>query len=188
VAVVVVLGMSIIMLIVSVVTELVVMAVTTLIISAVTALIVSAVTALVVVVLATIVVASIIAAVSSSIPIVVAMIGHAVTIITSIRSTVMVVEALVTVLVVIVAALGLHGVRGYSKGALQLLALPHGMFGVMVELVLVVHDHVEITFKEGGRSWWICHVSFTRSLARLVSSVVVIFSVEVMHHHVLSVN
>jgi hypothetical protein len=39
------------------------------------------------------------------------------------------------------------------------------MFGVAVELALVVHDYVEVTFKEGGRSWWICHVGFTRSLA-----------------------
>jgi hypothetical protein len=71
---------------------------------------------------------------------------------------------------------------------LQLLALPHGIFGVTVELALVVHDHVEVTFDEGGRSWWICHVSFTRSLLRPVSPIVVIFSVEVMHHRVLSVN
>jgi hypothetical protein len=30
----------------------------------------------------------------------------------------------------------------------QLLALPHGMFGVAMELALVVHDHVEVTFEE----------------------------------------
>jgi hypothetical protein len=100
-----------------------------------------------------------------SIPVVVAMIGPTVTVITSIRSTIAVVEALVTVLVVVVVALGLLGVRGYSKGTLQLLALPHGMIGVAVELALVVHDHVEVTFEEDGRSWWICHVSFTRSLS-----------------------
>jgi hypothetical protein len=57
-----------------------------------------------------------------------------------------------------------------------------------VELALVVHDHVEVAFEEGGQSWWICHVSFTRSLARLVSSVVMIFSVEVVHHRILSVD
>jgi hypothetical protein len=62
------------------------------------------------------------------------------------------------------------------------------MFGVAVDLALVVHDHVEVTFEECGRSWWICHVSFTRSLSRHVSSIIVIFFVEVMHHRVLSVN
>jgi hypothetical protein len=62
------------------------------------------------------------------------------------------------------------------------------MFGVAVELTLVVHDHVEVTLKEGGSSWWICHISFTRMLSRHVSSIVVIFSVEVVHHRVLSVN
>jgi hypothetical protein len=77
----------------------------------------------------------------------------------------MVVEALVTVLVVVVASLGLPRVGGYSKGTLPLLALPHGMLGVAVELTLVVHDHVEVTFEKVGRFWWICHVSFTRSLS-----------------------
>jgi hypothetical protein len=77
----------------------------------------------------------------------------------------MVVKALATVPVVIVVALGLLGVRRYSKGMFQLRALPHGMFGITVELALVVHDRVEVTFKEGGGSWWICHVGFTRSLA-----------------------
>jgi hypothetical protein len=101
----------------------------------------------------------------TSIPVVVAMIGPAVMVIASIRSTVMIVETLITVLVVVVVALGLLTFGGYSKGTLQLLALPHGMFGVMVELALVVHDHVEVTFEEGGRPWWICHVSFTRSLS-----------------------
>jgi hypothetical protein len=57
-----------------------------------------------------------------------------------------------------------------------------------VELALVVHDHVEVTFEEGGRSWWICHVSFARSLSRPVFSIVVIFFLEVVHHRVLSVN
>jgi hypothetical protein len=62
------------------------------------------------------------------------------------------------------------------------------MFGVAMELALVVHGHVEVTFKEGGRSWWVCHVSFSRSLSRPVSSVLVIFSIEVVHRRVLSVN
>jgi hypothetical protein len=62
------------------------------------------------------------------------------------------------------------------------------MFGVAVELTLVVHDHVQVTLEEGGRSWWICHVSFARSLVRPVSSIIVILSIEVMHHLVLSVD
>jgi hypothetical protein len=57
-----------------------------------------------------------------------------------------------------------------------------------VELALVVHDHIEVTFKEGGRSWRICYIGFTESLARPGASVIVIFSVEVMHYRVLSVN
>jgi hypothetical protein len=130
----------------------------------------------------------VIVAVVTAIPIVVALIGPAVTVITSIRSTVTVVEMLVTVLVVIIIALTICGVGGYSKGMLQLLALPHGMFGVVVELALVVHDHVEVTFEEGGRSWWICHVSFARLLSQPISSIVMIFSIEVMHYRVLSVN
>jgi hypothetical protein len=62
------------------------------------------------------------------------------------------------------------------------------MLGVAVELALVVHDHIEVTFKEGGRSWRICYIGFTESLARPGASVVVIFSVEVMHYRVLRVN
>jgi hypothetical protein len=34
---------------------------------------------------------------------------------------------LVTVLVIVIAALGLLGLGGYSEGMLQLFALPHGM-------------------------------------------------------------
>jgi hypothetical protein len=49
------------------------------------------------------------------------------------------------------------------------------MLGVVMELALVVHDHIEVTFKEGGRSWWICYVSFTGSLARSGASIVVVF-------------
>jgi hypothetical protein len=63
-----------------------------------------------------------------------------------------VVEALVTILVLVVAALGLLGVGAYSNGTLQLLALPHGMIGIAVELALVIHDHVEVTFEEGACS------------------------------------
>jgi hypothetical protein len=60
------------------------------------------------------------------------------------------------------------------------------VFSIAVELALIVHDHVEFIFEEGGRSWWIRHVGFSRSLARPVSSVIVIFVVEVVHHHILS--
>jgi hypothetical protein len=30
-----------------------------------------------------------------------------------------------------------------------MLAFSHGMLGVAIELALVVHDHIEVTFKEG---------------------------------------
>jgi hypothetical protein len=62
------------------------------------------------------------------------------------------------------------------------------MLGVAMELALVVHDHIEFTFKEGGRSWRICYIGFIGSLARPGASVVVVFSVEVMHYRVLSVD
>jgi hypothetical protein len=88
----------------------------------------------VVAVVATIVAASVITtvvtAVITSITVIVAIVGPAVSVISSIRSTVTVVEALITILVVVVAALGILGVGGYSKDTLQLLALPHGMLGV----------------------------------------------------------
>jgi hypothetical protein len=62
------------------------------------------------------------------------------------------------------------------------------VLGVAVELALVVHDHVEVTFKEGGRSGWIRYVGFAGSLARPVSAIVMVFFVEVVHHRVLSVD
>jgi hypothetical protein len=62
------------------------------------------------------------------------------------------------------------------------------MLGVAMELALVVHDHIEVTFKEGGRSWHIYYVGFTGSLARPGASAVVVLSVEVMHYCILSVN
>jgi hypothetical protein len=62
------------------------------------------------------------------------------------------------------------------------------MLGVAMELALVAHDHIEVTFKESGRSWRIWYIGFTGSLARSGASVDVIFSVEVMHYRVLSVN
>jgi hypothetical protein len=72
-----------------------------------------------------------------SIPIVNARIGPAITVISSISSTVTIVEALTTTLVIVVVASGLLGGRRDSKGALQLLALPHGVFSIAVELALV---------------------------------------------------
>jgi hypothetical protein len=62
------------------------------------------------------------------------------------------------------------------------------MLGVVMELALVVQDNIEVTFKEGGRSWRICYVGFIGSFARPGASVVVVFNVEVMHFRVLGVN
>jgi hypothetical protein len=112
----------------------------------------------------------------------------AVTVISSIRSTVTIVEALTTVAVVVAVAPGLLGGRRDSKGTLQLLALPHGVLGITVELALVVHDHIEVTFEEGGKSWWIYYIGFTRSLVQPGASIVVVFSVEVMHYRSFSVD
>jgi hypothetical protein len=61
------------------------------------------------------------------------------------------------------------------------------VLGIAAELALVVHDHIEVTFKKGRRSWWICYVGFAKSLARPGASVVVIFSIEIVHYRVLSV-
>jgi hypothetical protein len=130
---------------------------------------VMSIVASVAVIIVTVVVASVITAVVAviitSIPIIIARIGPAVSIISSIRSSVTIVEALATVAIIVVVASGLLGGRRNSKSMLQLLALPHGALGVTVELALVVHDHIEVTFEEGGRSWWIYYISFTRSFA-----------------------
>jgi hypothetical protein len=53
---------------------------------------------------------------------------------------------------------------------------------------LVVHGHIEVTFKEGGRSWRICYIGFAGSLVRPGASVVVVLSIEVMHYSALSVD
>jgi hypothetical protein len=158
------------------------------IISAIILVVVTPIIAVIATIVIASVIAAVVAAIITSIPVVIARIGLVITIIMSIRSSVTVVEAPITVTVVVVAALGLLGVIRDSKGTLQLLALPHGVLNVAVELALVIHDHVEVTFKEGGRSWWICHVGFARSLAQPVSSVIVVFAVEVMHHRVLGVD
>jgi hypothetical protein len=55
---------------------------------------------------------------------------------------------LTTAAVVIAVAPGLLGGRWYPKGTFQLLALPHGVLGIAVELTLVVHDHIEVTFED----------------------------------------
>jgi hypothetical protein len=112
----------------------------------------------------------------------------AIMIITSIGSTVTVVVALVTIPFVVVPALGLLRGRRDPKGTLQLLTLPHGMLSIAVELALVVHDRVKVTFEEGGRPWWIRHVGFARLHARPTPSVIVVFVVEVVHHRILSVD
>jgi hypothetical protein len=181
---VVVLATSIIMPVVSSVIVTIIMVIITTIASVVVAPIVA--------VVATVVVMSVIAAVVTviitSIPIVIARIGLAVTVISSIRSTVTIVEALATVTVVVAVASGLLGGRWDSKDTLQLLALPHCVLVVALKRALVVHDHIEVTLEEGGRSWWICHIGFARSLARPGASVIMVFSVEVMHYCILHVN
>jgi hypothetical protein len=93
------------------------------------------------------VVAAVVVVIIMSIPIIVVRIGPAIMVISSIRSMVTVVEALATVPVVVVVAPSPLGGRRDSKGTLQLLALPHGVLSVVVKLALVVHDHVEVTFK-----------------------------------------
>jgi hypothetical protein len=180
----VVLETSIITPIVSMVVPAIIMVIITTIAYVVIALVVSVVATVVV----TSVVAAVVVAIVMSIAIVIARIGLAVTVISSIRSTVTIVEALGTVTVVVAVASGLLGGRWDSKGTLQLLALPHGVLGIAVKLALVVHDHIEVTLEEGGRSWWIYHIGFARLLARPGASVIMVFSVEVMHYRVLRVN
>jgi hypothetical protein len=62
------------------------------------------------------------------------------------------------------------------------------VLGVTVELALVVHNHIEVTFEEGGRSWWICYISFTGSLARPGASIIVVFSIKIVHYRILRVD
>jgi hypothetical protein len=42
------------------------------------------------------------------------------------------------------------------------------MLGVAMELAPVVHDHIEVTFKKGGRSSRICYIGFPDRLRDLV--------------------
>jgi hypothetical protein len=62
------------------------------------------------------------------------------------------------------------------------------MLGVAVELALDIHDKIEVTFKEGRRSGWINRIDLAESLARPATTVIVVFSFEVMHHRTLSVD
>jgi hypothetical protein len=62
------------------------------------------------------------------------------------------------------------------------------VLGIAVELALVIHGHIEVTFEEGGRSWRICYVGFAGSLARPGASVIVTFSIKIVHYRVLSVD
>jgi hypothetical protein len=168
--------------------SLVVVTIIMVIITTITPVVVMPIIAVIATVVVAPVIAAVVTAIITSIPIVIARIGPAITVISSIRSTVTIVEALTTVPVVVVVAPSLIGGRRDSKGVLQLLALPHGVFSIAVELTLVVHDHIEVTFKEGGRSWWICHIGFAKTLARPSAFIIVIVSVEVVHHHILSVD
>jgi hypothetical protein len=181
---VVVLATSIITSVVSLVVVTIIMA----IITTITSVVVVPVVAVVASVVVEPVITAVVTAVITSIPIVIARIGPAIMVISSIRSVVTIVEALTTVPVVVFVAPRLLGGRRDSKGTLQLLALPHGVFSITVELALVVHDHIEVTYEEGGRSWWICHISFARMLTRPGASIVMILSIEVVHHRILSVN
>jgi hypothetical protein len=61
------------------------------------------------------------------------------------------------------------------------------VLGVAVEPALV-HDHVEVAFEEGGSSGWISCADFASSLAQPVPPIVMVFPVEVMHHHILSID
>jgi hypothetical protein len=180
---VVVLATSIITPVVSSVVVTIIMAIITMIAS----VLVAPVVAVIVTVVVMSVIVVVVAAIITSIPTVIARIGLAVTVISSIRSTVTIVKALATVTVVIAVASGLLGGRWDSKGPLQLLALPHGVLVIAVKLALVAHDHIEVTLEEDGRSWWICHIGFARSLARPGASVIMVFSVEVMHYRILRV-
>jgi hypothetical protein len=166
----------------------VVLSVVVMIITMITSVVVAPVVAVIVMVDVAPVIAAVVAAIITSIPIIIARIGPAITVISSIRSKITIVEQFTTVSVIVVVASGLLGGRRDSKGALQLFALPHGVFSVAVELALVVHDHIEVTFEEGGRSWWICHIGFARMLTRPGTSIVMIFSIEVVPHRTLSVD
>jgi hydrogenase maturation factor len=67
------------------------------------------------------------------------------------------------------------------------------VLGVTVELTLVVQCVVEVTFKEGGGSWWISCVDFARSLAQPTTTIsfhTVLYFVtfKVVNHCILGIN
>jgi hypothetical protein len=62
------------------------------------------------------------------------------------------------------------------------------VLGITVKLALVVHDHVEVAFKEGGGSGLISRIDFAGSLARPAPTVVMVFPVEVMQDRILSID
>jgi hypothetical protein len=121
-------------------------AVAALIVTAITLPVVTQVVAVTAMISVTSVIVVVVVVIITLFHVVVVTLGPAVAIIMSIGSTVTVVEMIVTILVVVVAALGFLRFGRYSKGTLQLLTLPYGMFGVAVELALVVLDHVEVAF------------------------------------------
>jgi hypothetical protein len=131
------------------VVSLVIVTIITVIIMMIASAVIAPVVAVVVAVVVISVIEAVVEVIITSIPIVVARIGSMVTVISSIMSTVTIVEVLNTITVVIAVAPGLLGGRWYSKGTLQLLALPHGVLGIAVKLALVIHDHVEVAFEEG---------------------------------------
>jgi hypothetical protein len=88
------------------------------IITMITLVVITPVVAVIVMVVVTSFIAAVVAVIITSIPIIIARIGPAITVISSIRSTVMIVEALTTVAVVVAVAPGLLGCRRDSKGAL----------------------------------------------------------------------
>jgi hypothetical protein len=141
------------------------------IITTITSVVVTPVVVVIAPVIVTSVSMALVAAIITSIHIVITRMGPAVTVISLIISTITIVEALATVAIVVAVASGLLGGRWDSKGTLQLLALPHGVLGVTVELALVIQDHIEVTFEE-GMSWWICYIGFARSLARPGASII----------------
>jgi hypothetical protein len=104
------------------------------IITTITPVVATPVVAVIATVVVTPVIAAVVVAIITSIPVIVARIGSAITAVASIRSTITVVETLATVSVIVVVAPGPLGGRRDSMGALQLLALPHGVLSITVKL------------------------------------------------------
>jgi hypothetical protein len=107
----------VVILVTSVITS-VIVTIITVIIATISLVVVTPVIAVIATVVIASVIMAVVAAIIMSIPILVARIGPTVMVISSIRSTVMIVEALTTIAVVVVVAPGLLGGRWYSKGTL----------------------------------------------------------------------